>query len=85
LGLVEQTSRNWVKAAAAGKLNGAGSKVVSPEEMELFKLRAENSRFERENDILKTAPSACPALMNRNSSRVHWMLTETAAERFLEV
>jgi transposase len=42
LGLVEQTLRNWVKAAAAGKLNGAGSKVVSAEEMELSKLRAEN-------------------------------------------
>jgi len=26
LGLVEQTLRNWVKAAAAGMLNGAGAK-----------------------------------------------------------
>jgi transposase len=51
LGLVEQTLRNWIKAAAAGKLNGAGGKVVSPEEMELPKLRAENSRLKRENDI----------------------------------
>lgn len=34
LGLVEQTLRNWVKAAAAGKLNGAGAKVVTPEQME---------------------------------------------------
>jgi transposase len=55
LGLVEQTLRNWVKAAAAGKLNGPGCKVVSPEEMELSKLRAENSRLKRENDILKKA------------------------------
>lgn len=30
LGLIEQTLRNWVKAAAAGKLNGAGAKVVTP-------------------------------------------------------
>ena len=31
LGLVEQTLRTWVKAAAAGKLNGPGSKVVTPD------------------------------------------------------
>jgi transposase len=35
LELSDQTLRNWVKAAAQGKLNGAGSKVVTPEEMEL--------------------------------------------------
>lgn len=55
LGLVEQTLRNWVKAAAAGKLNGAGTKVVTPEEMELSRLRAENIRLKRENEILKKA------------------------------
>jgi len=55
LGLVEQTLRNWVKAAAAGKLNGAGSKVVTPEEMELSRLRAEKIRLKRENEILKKA------------------------------
>ena len=55
LGLVEQTLRNWVKAAAAGTLNGAGAKVVTPEQMELSRLRAENVRLTRENDILKKA------------------------------
>jgi hypothetical protein len=30
-------------AAAAGKLNGVGSKAVTPEEMELSRLRAENA------------------------------------------
>ena len=55
LGLVEQTLRNWVKTAAAGKLNGAGTKVVTPEEMELSRLRAENIRLKRENEILKKA------------------------------
>jgi transposase len=55
LGLVEQTLRNWVKAAAAGKLKGAGAKVVTPEEMELSRLRAENIRLKRENEILKKA------------------------------
>jgi transposase len=55
LGLNEQTLRNWVKAAAAGKLTGAGSKVVTPEAMELSRLRAENVRLKRENDIIKKA------------------------------
>jgi transposase len=30
LGLSDQTLRNWVKAAAEGKLNGAGGRVVTP-------------------------------------------------------
>jgi len=55
LGLIEQTLRNWVKAAAAGKLDGAGAKVVTPEQMELSRLRAENVRLKRECEILKKA------------------------------
>ena len=55
LGLSEQTLRNWVKASAAGKLGGAGSKLVTPAEMELSRLRAENLRLKRENEILKKA------------------------------
>ena len=55
LGLVEQTLRNWVKAAAAGTLHGAGATVVTPEQMELSRLRAENVRLKRENQILKKA------------------------------
>lgn len=55
LGLIEQTLRHWVKAAAAGKLSGAGSRVVTPEEMELSRLRAENQRLRQENAILKKA------------------------------
>ena len=53
LGLNEQTLRNWVKAAAAGKLTGASSKIVTPEAMELSRLRAENARLKRENEIIK--------------------------------
>ena len=53
LGQSDQTLRNWVKAAAEGKLNGTGSRVVTPEEMELSRLRAENGRLKRENEILK--------------------------------
>ena len=55
LGLSDQTVRNWVKAAAEGKLNGAGGKIVTPEEMELSRLRAENLRLKRENEIQKNA------------------------------
>lgn len=55
LGLSDQTVRNWVKASAEGKLSGAGGRVVSPEEMELSRLRAENLRLKRENEILKKA------------------------------
>lgn len=55
LGLIEQTLRNWVKAADAGKLNGAGAKPITPEQMELSRVRAENARLKRENEILKKA------------------------------
>jgi transposase len=55
LGLIEQTLRNWVKAAAAGKLTGVGARVVTPEQMELSRLRAENVRLKRECEILKKA------------------------------
>jgi len=52
LGLSEQTLRNWVKASAAGKLNGAGAKAVSAEEMEWSRLRAEHIRLKRELEII---------------------------------
>jgi transposase len=55
LGLVEQTLRNWVKAAAKGKLNPPGGKVITPEQMELSRVRAENARLKMENEILKKA------------------------------
>ncbi len=55
LGLSSQSLRNWIKAAVAGKLTGAGSKVVTPEAMELSRLRAEVARLTRENEIIKKA------------------------------
>ena len=55
LGLVEQTLRNWVKAAKSGKLNAAGGKPVTPGQMELSRVRAENARLRMENEILKKA------------------------------
>ena len=55
MGLVEQTLRNGVKAFDVGTLNGAGAVKVTPEGMELSRLRAENVRLKREVDILKKA------------------------------
>ena len=55
LGLVEQTLRNWVKAAKAGKLNAPGGKTITPEEMELSRVRAENARLPMELEIIKKA------------------------------
>ena len=55
LGLSDQTLRNWIKAAAEGNLKGAGKRVVTAEEMELSRLRAENARLKRENEIIKKA------------------------------
>ena len=53
LGLRDQTLRNWVTAAAAGTLHGAGATGVTPAQRELSRLRAENMRLKRANDILK--------------------------------
>jgi len=55
LGVVEQTRRNGVKAAKAGKLNPAGVKALTPEQMELSRVRAEVSRLRMEGEILKKA------------------------------
>ncbi len=52
MGLVEQTLRNWVKAFDVGTLNAAGAAKVTPEAMDLSRLRAENARLKREVDIL---------------------------------
>ena len=60
LGLVEQTLRNWVNAAKAGKLHPPGAKTITPEEMELSRMRAENARLRMENEILKNRPRGWP-------------------------
>jgi len=46
--------RKWVKLAAKGKLQ-PGTKEITPEQMELSRLRAENARLKLENEILKKA------------------------------
>ena len=52
LGVVEQTLFNSVGAQREGHLKGADSKVVSAEQMEMSRLRAELARVKMERDIL---------------------------------
>jgi transposase len=44
-----------VRLSEKGQLKGAGDKPVSPEQMELARLRAEVARLKMERDILKKA------------------------------
>ena len=55
LGTPKQTLEKWVRLANKGQLKEAGDKPVSPEQMELAKLRAENARLRMEHDILGKA------------------------------
>jgi transposase-like protein len=55
LGIPKQTLENWVRLANKGQLKVAGDKPVSPEQMELARLRAENARLRMERDILGKA------------------------------
>src|SRR5437660_11877389 len=56
IGVPEQSIRNWVKAQAEGKLGDAGKgKPITPDQMEISRLRAENARLKMEAEILKKA------------------------------
>lgn len=55
LGVPSQTLGNWVRLSNQGQLKGAGDRPVSPEQMELARLRAENARLRMERDILGKA------------------------------
>lgn len=55
LGVVEQTLFNWVKADRQSKLTEVDSKVVSAEQMEISRLRAELARVKMERDIWRKA------------------------------
>ena len=58
LEVAEQTLSNWVKAHRKGTLKGATSKpLVSAEQMENSRLRAELARVTMERDILGKAPA----------------------------
>jgi transposase len=55
IGVAEQTLRNWCKAQAAVKLGSAEKgKLITPEQMEISRLRAENARPKMEAEILKS-------------------------------
>jgi transposase len=55
LGIAKTTLRAWVDAHDKGKLEGAGDKptVVTPEQMELARMRAQISRLKMELEIAK--------------------------------
>jgi transposase len=56
LGVVDQTLFNWVKAHRQGKLKSVDKRVlVSAEQMEISRLRAELARVKMERDILGKA------------------------------
>lgn len=55
LGLAEQTLHNWLKAHREGRLGHGIGKAVTPEQMEIARLRAENARLKMEAEILKKA------------------------------
>ena len=55
LGVVEQTLFNWDRADREGKLTGADSKVVSAEQMQISRLRAELARVKMERHTLGKA------------------------------
>ena len=56
LGVVEQTSFNWIKLHRAGRLKGAvGQHQVTADQMEIRRLRAELARVKMERDILGKA------------------------------
>jgi transposase len=54
IGVPEQSIRNWVKAQ--GKLgNVEKGKPITPEQMEISRLRAESARLKMEMEIVKKA------------------------------
>lgn len=59
LGIPKASLGNWVRLSAKGELDGAGdggkSIQVSPEQMAIARLRAENARLRMERDIAKKA------------------------------
>jgi transposase-like protein len=53
LGIPKASLDNWVKLSTKGQFKGAGDKPVSPEQMELARLRAQLARVTMERDIQK--------------------------------
>jgi transposase len=57
LGIPKASLSNWVRQSAKGDVGGAGDRAatVTPEQMELARLRAEVARLRMERDIAKKA------------------------------
>jgi transposase len=56
VGVPEQSIRNWVKAQGDGRLGSAEKgKPITPEQMEISRLRAEVARLKMEMEIVKKA------------------------------
>jgi len=67
IGIPEQSIRNWVKAQAEGRLGTVeNGKPITPEQMEISRLRAENVRLKMETEILKNRLRARTSHMHRN-------------------
>ena len=79
LGLVEQTLRNWVKAAEKGKLNPPGAKVVTPEQMERLKEYGMICSMSRNGNCWDNAPTESFFNSYKNE-RVHGTRYESRAE-----
>ena len=62
-----------MQAAKAGKLNSVGVKAITPEQMELSRLRAEVSRLRMECEILKKSDGV---LRERGTVRYAWIDTQ---------
>jgi transposase len=58
LGLPDQTLHNWVKAHLEGRLGGLSAKPITPEQMELARLRAELAKTKMKLDIVQKV-AAC--------------------------
>lgn len=54
-GIPKHTLENWFRLAQKAQLKGAGDKPMSPEQMELGRLRAVNVRIRMERDMLGKA------------------------------
>jgi transposase len=55
LGISGQTLHNWMKAEAAGRSREVAGKMVSTEQMEIDRLKAELAKTRMERDIVKKA------------------------------
>jgi transposase len=55
IGAVEQTLHGWLKAHREGRLGHGQAAKVTPEQMEIARLRAEVSRLKIETENLKKA------------------------------